>query len=202
MTTDLPERLGLRERKKLRAMQQIQWAALDLFDQHGYDAVTIERIAAAAEVSPSSVYRYFGTKERLILHDEYDPALLREMEIELDEHDFMTAVRRALASTMQTLVQGDHEFNQRRMRYVVHEPAVRARMQQDMDEMNAVIAEMLARHTGHDPADLEIRVAVGALVSSFVAAVYYWVDHPELALSDVVEQTLDLIEQGFDLRSI
>ncbi len=44
----------------------------DLFDGRGFEKVSIEDIAAAAEVSPSSVYRYFGTKERIVLHDEVD----------------------------------------------------------------------------------------------------------------------------------
>ena len=63
---------GLRERKRINAMRTIQERALDLFDERGFDAVTIEEIAAAAEVSPSSVYRYFGTKEGLLVADEFD----------------------------------------------------------------------------------------------------------------------------------
>ena len=53
-------------------MRTIQEKALDLFDERGSNAVTMEEIAAAAEVSPSSVYRYFGTKEGLIVADEFD----------------------------------------------------------------------------------------------------------------------------------
>src|SRR5438045_3498662 len=64
------------ERRKLEAMSRIQRVALDLFEEHGYRAVTVERIAAAAGVSPSSVYRYFGTKEMLVLYDEYDLQIL------------------------------------------------------------------------------------------------------------------------------
>src|SRR5664279_5481895 len=63
---------GLRARWRINAMRTIQESALDLFDARGFDAVTIEEIAAAAEVSPSSVYRYFGTKEGLLVADEFD----------------------------------------------------------------------------------------------------------------------------------
>ena len=64
---------SLRDRKRATAMRLVQEVALDLFDAHGYADITVERIAAAAEVSPSSVYRYFGTKENLVLWDAHDP---------------------------------------------------------------------------------------------------------------------------------
>src|SRR5215217_9659237 len=63
---------GLRERWRMKARRTIQECALDLFDERGFADVTIEEIAAAAEVSPSSVYRYFGTKEGLLVADEFD----------------------------------------------------------------------------------------------------------------------------------
>ncbi|MDO4899476.1 TetR/AcrR family transcriptional regulator [Actinomyces sp.] len=65
-------RPGLRARKKAATMRHIQDEALRLFEARGFDAVSIEQVAEAALVSPSTVYRYFGTKEGLILHDEYD----------------------------------------------------------------------------------------------------------------------------------
>ena len=72
MSEDTPV-VGLRERKRYAAMRLVQEVALDLFDAHGYADVTVERIAAASDVSPSSVYRYFGTKEQIVLWDENDP---------------------------------------------------------------------------------------------------------------------------------
>jgi AcrR family transcriptional regulator len=56
----------------VKARRAIQECALDLFDERGFGDVTIEEIAAAAEVSPSSVYRYFGTKEGILVADEFD----------------------------------------------------------------------------------------------------------------------------------
>ena len=72
MSEDTPV-VGLRERKRYAAMRLVQEVALDLFDAHGYVDVTVERIAAASDISPSSVYRYFGTKEHIVLWDENDP---------------------------------------------------------------------------------------------------------------------------------
>src|SRR5690554_3659725 len=78
---------GLREKWRRSAMQTIQERALDLFDEHGFEAVTIEAIAAAAEVSPSSVYRYFGTKEGLLVADEFDDMSMEALEGIFDPAD-------------------------------------------------------------------------------------------------------------------
>ncbi|RSM86644.1 TetR/AcrR family transcriptional regulator [Kibdelosporangium aridum] len=62
---------GLRERKKARTKTAIQQHALRLFKEHGYQATTVEQIAEAAEVAPSTVFRYFPTKEDLAVLDSY-----------------------------------------------------------------------------------------------------------------------------------
>lgn len=48
-------------------MDQVRTVAFDLMSTSGFDAVTVEQIAARSSVSPSTVYRYFGTKEALVL---------------------------------------------------------------------------------------------------------------------------------------
>ncbi|WP_448319341.1 TetR/AcrR family transcriptional regulator [Streptomyces sp. CO7] len=59
---------GLRARKKARTRDAIAEAAISLFLAHGFDKVSVNDIAAAAEVSKPTLFRYFPTKEDLVLH--------------------------------------------------------------------------------------------------------------------------------------
>ncbi|GAA2712615.1 TetR/AcrR family transcriptional regulator [Micromonospora olivasterospora] len=62
------EPTGLRARKKARTHDTIADAAISLFLAHGFDRVSVNDIAAAAEVSKPTLFRYFATKEDLVLH--------------------------------------------------------------------------------------------------------------------------------------
>ena len=64
------ESQGLRERKKLQTWRTIRAAAFRLIEERGYEAVSVEEIAAAANVSRSTMFNYFTSKEAVVL----DPA--------------------------------------------------------------------------------------------------------------------------------
>ncbi len=86
---------GLRERKKARTRASIREHALRLFREQGYHATTVEQIAAAAEVSPSTFFRYFPTKEDVVLQDDMDTRMVEALERQPAGLGPVTAVRAA-----------------------------------------------------------------------------------------------------------
>ncbi|MFL4949525.1 TetR/AcrR family transcriptional regulator [Streptomyces sp. MMS24-I31] len=63
----MAEAMGLRERKKRETALRIYRTAIALFVQRGFDNVSVQEIADAAEVSKMTVFNYFGSKEDLVL---------------------------------------------------------------------------------------------------------------------------------------
>src|SRR5690348_1119169 len=98
---------GLRERKKQKTRWLIQEHALRLFNEQGYEQTTVDQIAAAAEISPSTFFRYFKTKEDVVLEDEYDPLLLRLLATAPAELHPVTALRRILDQAFKDMSAAD-----------------------------------------------------------------------------------------------
>src|ERR1700748_138925 len=84
---------GLRERKKARTRATIRQEALRLFREQGYQATTVEQIAAAAEVSPSTFFRYFPTKGDVALQDDMDTRMIEALEQQPPELGSIAAMR-------------------------------------------------------------------------------------------------------------
>src|SRR5207245_9584963 len=88
----------LRERHRKRTAADREEAALSLFNERGFDAVTIDDIASAADVSRRTFFRYFASKEDVILSDH--PRRLDELQAALDrrpaEEPALTALRNAV----------------------------------------------------------------------------------------------------------
>ncbi|WP_448006841.1 TetR/AcrR family transcriptional regulator [Agromyces bauzanensis] len=187
---------GLREQWRRSAMRTIQERALDLFDERGFDAVTIEEIAAAAEISPSSVYRYFGTKEGLLVADEFDIMSSEALGSILDPTDpvgsLLQAVHRYETPTDEPVTHGSQPYERspwRRVRYFFTEPSVRMAVCATLDRAAHRVAPLLASENGLSSS--QARVAANAIAFGYFAALESWFDdggtHP---ISDYVEEGL------------
>jgi AcrR family transcriptional regulator len=189
--------VGLRERKKLAAMRRIQQIALDLFDERGFDNVTIEQIAEVAEVSPSSVYRYFGTKEQVVLWDEVDVRFFDTVEAELASHPPVDAMRRAISVAMPQYFDRDDDLAKRKTRYAFEEPALRAALLEQTDLLTRRVAEALARAAGQPVDELEPQVIATTLIAVMMAAARHWHAHGyRTPIGEELERALAIVERG------
>lgn len=193
-------RLGLRERKRLAAMLRIQAVALDLFEARGFDSVTVEEVAEAADVSPSSVYRYFGTKEEIVLWDEYDADMDAQLELALAAEVPLDGVHQVVRAALVGLSRDGEETIRRRLRLMVTTPALEQAATARAYAVAELIGRLLARRLGRPEADLEVQVFSHALAGGLLGLFHHWhgsgFDEP---LLDVVERTFAIFEEGLDV---
>lgn len=165
---------SLRTRKKRATMHHIQQTAMDLFDEHGFDAITIEQVAAAADVSPSTIYRYFRTKEGLVLRDEYDEQVIATVLARLDTDDLATAARHAIEVVADPHFIADFDLSLRRTKLWLETPAIRTAGYALIAEYVDLLAQAFAEiRRGRVPLE-DARVLMSALIWGMMAAIENW----------------------------
>src|SRR5258708_24701856 len=122
------QRPGLRERKKARTRAAIREHALRLFREQGYDATTVEQIAEAAEVSPSTFFRYFPTKEDAVLQDDMDLLWMDIFQPQPAELGPIAAMRAAVRTAFDGLGAGELAQLQQTMEMAMAVPPAPARL--------------------------------------------------------------------------
>ncbi len=162
----------LRAARKLETMRRVQAAALDLFEERGFDAVRIEDVASAASVGPASVYRYFATKERIVLWDEYDPHLFAAVARRLPGSP-VEAFLGGLGEALGAIYARDKRRILRRTRLTKQTPALLAAAASERAAFRTAIADLLASAKACD-GGLETDVAAGVMAAVLEAAVDHW----------------------------
>lgn len=164
-----------RSRRRVEAMRRVQDAALDLFEGRGYAAVTVDEIAAAAGVGPATVYRRFGTKEGVVLWDEYDPLLLDLLAPRLREAPLLSAVEGALVEALDRIYRADRRRILRRSRLLLSEPSLLAAAALQGVELRGALAALFEKEGAARDA-FDAAVAAAAVVATLETAVRRWVD--------------------------
>ena len=193
---DRPQ-LGLRERKKIKTREAIRTATYALIKEQGYDATTIDQIAERAEVSPSTVFRYFPTKEDIVLTDEYDPILLEELRSRPADEPWTDSIRYVMREAVRTGVEEDAEVARLRTHLMVQVPAVRSRMMQSMSVTGRMLCTAIAERTGSDPDSLEVRVYAMSLIGGLMETSLYWAENGHRDdFASLVDRTLTVLAHG------
>jgi AcrR family transcriptional regulator len=173
--TEVPAQLsGLRERKKARTRAAIRQHALRLFAEQGYGATTIEQIAAAAEVSPATFFRYFPTKEDVVLQDDFDIVTLAALEAQPAGLSPIAAFRGAAAAARAQLSNEDLVRFAETTRLTLSVPEIRARAVDELMRTTDVITAAIAARIGRDASDFASRNLAGAIIGVIMAATMPW----------------------------
>ena len=206
--TEPPARTaGLRERKKARTRAAIREHALRLFRVQGYYATTIEQIADAAEVSPATFFRYFPTKEDVVLQDDLDVISLAALRTQPPELGPIAAFRAAAGVTLASLSEEDLARLRETTELTMKIPEVRARAIDEFVRTINQIADAIALRTGRGAGEFEVRTLAGAIIGVIVS-----VTIPETsdtftaeAMSDVrelftrIDAALEYLERGMPI---
>jgi AcrR family transcriptional regulator len=200
--TITPIALGLRERKKQKTRESIQREAMRLIELQGYDQTTIEQIAAAVEISPSTFFNYFPTKEDVVLYDAYDP-VLASLLLERPAGEALSVSFRRVLEEMGGIFERDRDIILARGRLWFEVPALRARLWEEVERAQVLMSGLIAQRSGRDADDFETRVTVMVMVTAALEAMREWLRRDgKGSFVALVNQALEMVEAGARLDEI
>ncbi len=195
--TEVP--LGLRERKKAKMRAAIQQEALRLFREQGYDTTTVEDICRAAEVSPSTFFRYFPTKEDAVLYDILDPVIISMFKAQPANLSPVEAIRRSFRETLASLSTEEQSDQQDRARLFLSVPQLRDAWMGQLAEQFQLLSGLLADRLGRRPDDFAVRNLSGAIIGTLLGAMLCACEDPSTDLLSLVDPALAHLEAGLPL---
>ena len=196
---------GLRERKKARTRASIREHALRLFREQTYQRTTVEQIAAAAEVSPSTFFRYFPTsREDIVLQDDMDTRMIEALERQPARLGPLSAVRAASREVFTSYTQADLDLLRETTVLTMTVPEVRARAMDEFARTISVVGEALAKRSGRPADDLAVRTTAGAIIGVIMSVTMPWEgwSGDRRTIEDMfehIDQALALLEAGLPL---
>ena len=165
----MEDRTGLRERKKLQTRRAIAEAARRLFAERGFEAVTVAEVAAAADVSPATVFNYFRTKEDLFYSgmEAFEAELLGAVRARAPGESALDAFRTVIVAGSARLAdESTGDVVARAAATVSASPALQVRELELHERCAVALAELLAEEISRHRGETEARAAAGALVAA------------------------------------
>lgn len=161
--TSAPPGAGLRERKRQETRERLTRVAMELFLARGFEATTLDDIAAAADISRRSFFHYFASKEDLVLawQDGSTDAMIAAIAARPADEPMLTAAENAILA-MARQFKPDEALAMARLKRET--PALRAREPAKYEKMERAMAAALAARTS-DPAE-QLRARLVAMITT------------------------------------
>jgi len=202
-----PAVIGLRERKKARTRIAIRSEAIRLFSEQGFASTTVEQIAEAADVSPSTFFRYFPTKEAVIITDEFDPVIFQQFREQPLDVPPIRAFRNALKNVYWQMTPAVAEQERLRQHLLQTVPELRSAMLEEFGVSLRFLAGMIGERVGRSVDDPRVRALSGALIGVVMSVTMrHWSEPAEPGSSpaplDVMTETIRGIEEALELLEL
>jgi AcrR family transcriptional regulator len=183
------DRVSLMERKRQLVRDELTEAAVKLLAFQGFDQTTIEQMAAAAGVSRRTFFRYFQSKEDVVIAtlSEMSARIVAGLESRPPEEPPAAALQATLRSVFAAKVAEHPEKTHRLACITVQTPSILARYLERQVTWKAELAAVLARRMATDPTDLRPAVLVAVAFAAFDAALVRWADSPTDDLHAIVD---------------
>jgi AcrR family transcriptional regulator len=197
--TFVPDQLERRERKKLATHRALATAARQLTLDRGLDAVTVDDIADAADVSPRTFFNYFSSKEQAIVG--VDPTALAELAAALEgrpaEESPLEALTAVFVADLDELNEAARRWLQR-TELVGRYPSLVPRHLEALVEVEHVLVRVVAARLGCDPhRDLYPTAVVAAAMATVRSTMTWWnANGRRVALADALNQAFAVLAAG------
>src|SRR5690242_12893155 len=190
---------GLRERKKLRTRASIQKEAMRLFLEKGYDETTIEDIAEAVEISPSTFFNYFPSKEAVVFQDDLDPLIIAAFDAQPSTVNPIRRLRNAMRTVFEHMTPDQETLVRERAQLFLSTPELRGAMFSQFADLVNQIAELLAARSGKKTSDFAVRNMAGAVLGVLLASMLMITEDPKANMVKVADSALAHLEAGLPL---
>jgi AcrR family transcriptional regulator len=190
--------LGLRERKKAKTMINVQKKALDLFNKQGYKSTTVEQIAEAADISPSTFFRYFATKEEVVILDLYDELLIRSLEEQPEHLSPLQALKNAMLGGMDQLTEEEIREISERNQLIMSIPELRAASINSMANMMTLLVKLIEKRSNNSKNKLDAHILAGGIIGVNISVMTYCADHPDEDFVKLITEGLSQLENGLN----
>lgn len=199
--TERPPDDSLRIRRQRRLVAEVEQTALRLFAERGFHDVTVEEIAAATDISPRTFFRYFPSKEDVLLAPQRRraEALWEALAGRPPQEPAVLALRNALLR----MVPGDEDERASillRSKVLTEAPEIRARDAGYHMNLIDPLITMVAVRLGVDPTtDLRPRVIVSSMLAASAVAFHMWLEGGcEGDINVMLGEAFDLMEHGLE----
>ena len=170
-----------------------------LFREQGWEQTTIEQIAEAAEVSPSTFFRYFPTKEDVVLQDDYDELIVEAFRAQPQELTPLQAIRKALREVIGNVTPREREEEDERLRLSRAVPELRAARLDELIRTMRLFAGIVGERVGRSADDPAVLAFAGAFIGVAMSTMLCAGQNPVAKTYQQFDDALAFLEAGLPL---